>query len=271
MRRAQAFEIGDWDRLPRVLHDAMTLVLRVCYRQLHTDEWRRKIEAALARTGSREVLDLCSGGGGPWLDLARAVKAPDGSPAAVTLSDLRPNALARALVNGDAGTNLRYRAAPLDAAQIPPELKARGPVRTMFAGFHHLPPAVAHAVLRDAFESRAAILVFEGTTNTALGILLTALMPLNTLLLTPFVRPLRLSQILLTYVVPVIPLIMGIDGVLSARRTYSPAELRDLTQGLSAPDYEWTTGLLRSRWVPLAFPYLTGLPCATGLDDPKIT
>jgi hypothetical protein len=262
-RRAQLMEIGDWQRLPQLLHDAITLVLRVCYKQLYSPEWQEKIEAALRSTGTDQVLDLASGGGGPWFDLAGRVKGASGRPAAVTLSDLYPNRLTRRLVKRERSPHLSYLDEPVDATAVPAALAAQARVRTMFTSFHHLPAPVARKVLEDVFHRRDALVVFEATRNSPMGLAVTALMPLNTLLVTPFIRPLTLAQLFLTYVVPVIPLIMGFDGLVSARRTYSPRELQELVAGLDAPDYKWEVGLVSPRgwgWLPLKFPYLMGTP-----------
>ena len=47
------------------------------------------------------------------------------------------------------------------------------------------------------------------------------------LLLTPFVRPFKWSRILLTYVVPLVPLIVVFDGTMSFLRLYLEHELRE--------------------------------------------
>jgi hypothetical protein len=92
-----------------------------------------------------------------------------------------------------------------------------------------------------------------------LGVLLTtALIPLLVLALTPWTRP-RLWQLLLTYVVPILPLIITWDGLVSCLRTYRPDELLALTEGLDG--HRWTAGHVRHRGVVLT--YLIGEPVLT--------
>ena len=60
------------------------------------------------------------------------------------------------------------------------------------------------------------------------------------LLLTPLVRPVRATRLLLTYLVPAIPLLFAWDGTVSALRAYLPEELLALARSVpGAGDYEW--------------------------------
>ena len=52
--------------------------------------------------------------------------------------------------------------------------------------------------------------------------------PLIILLVTPAIRPLRLSRLIFTYLLPAIPIIGLFDGIVSCLRTYSPEEMRQL-------------------------------------------
>jgi hypothetical protein len=75
----------------------------------------------------------------------------------------------------------------------------------------------------------------------------------------PTIRPLKLSWLFFTYLVPLVPLLVLWDGVVSCLRIYSPRELRDLVDALPDNDYEWDIGT-----IPLGGPahatYLVGRP-----------
>ena len=60
-----------------------------------------------------------------------------------------------------------------------------------------------------------------------LGILFS---PLVTLLVVPFLRPFRWAWIPLTYLIPIIPLFIVWDGLVSCLRCYNQDELLALTQ-----------------------------------------
>ena len=128
----------------------------------------------------------------------------------------------------------------------------------MFAAFHHLRTDDASRVLRDAFAQRQTIAVFEATSRTPAAILLSLLIPLLVLVLTPKVRPLTPAHLVFTYLVPILPLLIFWDGLVSHLRTYSVADLRALTSELNAPDYVWTIGSLSARGIPFTVPYLIG-------------
>ncbi|HTV16571.1 MAG TPA: hypothetical protein VME68_17760, partial [Acidobacteriaceae bacterium] len=65
-----------------------------------------------------------------------------------------------------------------------------------------------------------------------------------------------------TWIVPVVPSVLLIDGILSCLRSYSLDDLRELTAGLSAPDYAWQVGDERGCRVPIR--YLIGTPLRAG-------
>ncbi len=146
---------------------------------------------------------------------------------------------------------------PVDAARVPAALSG---IRTMFASFHHFPPAAALGILRDAFEQGRPICIFEGTSRTPAAIASALLIPFMVLLLTPLVRPVSPVQILFTYLVPILPLLMFWDGFVSHLRTYSVQELAEFTRDLQSPRYRWEAGLIEIPRMPGGVPYLIGWP-----------
>jgi hypothetical protein len=63
------------------------------------------------------------------------------------------------------------------------------------------------------------------------------LVPLAVLIVTPLLRPFRLSRLFWTYLGPVVPMLIPFDGLISCPRLYNLPELRDLTAGLIKHDY----------------------------------
>lgn len=115
-------------------------------------------------------------------------------------------------------------------------------------------------MLRDAFRQRRCIAVFEISARKLPLLLSGLLMPLMVPFITLLSRPLRLGQILFTYLIPILPFLIAWDGMVSVLRTYTPAELVEMTSELQAPDYRWEIGELSLRGVPAKVPYLTGTP-----------
>lgn len=200
---------------------------------------------ALRRSGATQVLDLGSGSGGPLPLLQRALRRDHDLRIAVRLSDRVPQpqswqALASPAGDG-ASDDLAGISEPVDAAAVPAHLTG---FRTLFQSFHHLSPPQAQAVLQDAVAKRVGIALFENTHRRLLPTLPLLFVPFAVLLFTPFVRPLSLRRLLLTYVLPLAPLVVLWDALVSALRSYTPAELAQMTAALSydGADYEWQQG-----------------------------
>ena len=87
-----------------------------------------KLAVALEACQTTQVLDLCSGAGGPWATLLPMLQY---RKPAVLLTDFYPN---------PAHTTLPYHPEPVDATAVPATLSG---FRTLFASFHHFRPEQA--------------------------------------------------------------------------------------------------------------------------------
>ena len=73
--------------------------------------------------------------------------------------------------------------------------------------------------------------------------------------LVPLVRPFRVSRVVLTYLLPLIPVLVAWDGTVSALRAYTPDELLELARSTPGSErYVWEAGTAGSAL------YLTGIP-----------
>ena len=253
MQRQRWFEIHDQPWFPRFLRDEVTAALEAMWASNRTyHPIAARLRDALAQAGAERVVDLCSGGGGPWPVLRDEVA--DGRPLEVCLTDMYPNtsAMLRAM-----GTNseITARTVPVDAQHVPEFLDG---FRTIFSSFHHFDPEAARAMLADAFVHHEGIAVFEAARRTAGTLLAMTAVPFLAFRNALTARPVRARRILWSCVVPVVPAMLWIDGVLSCLRSYSLEDLRELTEGLSAPDYAWEVGEEGGRLV--AIRYLIGTP-----------
>ncbi|MFH1301483.1 MAG: hypothetical protein ABIK07_10515 [Planctomycetota bacterium] len=88
-----------------------------------------------------------------------------------------------------------------------------------------------------------------------------AMSPLFVLLLTPFISPLRISRLIFTYLIPVIPALVFWDGIVSVLRTYTVEEMLQMAREADPEQrYEWKAAVIHSGQIKL--PYLTGRPAA---------
>jgi hypothetical protein len=205
------------------------------------------------------VIDLCSGGGGPWPDLSRELQQQTLSAAApaiqVRLTDIYPNLDAFQRVGARSKNHITYYSGSVDAMAVPGELKG---FRTMFTSFHHFSPAEARAILQNAVDAGEGIGIFEITRRAPSTIFLVVAWVLMLFVCAPWIRPFRWSRLLWTYLVPIIPLVLLFDGVVSCLRTYRPGELRTMVGKLEASDYRWEIGEQGRGKTPIT--YLIGYP-----------
>jgi hypothetical protein len=256
MRRLHLLEIEDQPWCPPSVRDGVTDFL-----QFMADAGRVYDPAApvladaLRRAGASTVVDLAAGAGGPWRSLLPALGAHGAAPR-VRLTDRHPNGAAFARVARDTGAAVTGHPAPVDATALPDELAG---FRTIFAALHHFRPAGVRAILGDAVRRGDGVAAFEPMHRSARALLLTCLTPLAVLLATPFIRPFRWSRLFWTYVLPAIPLVVLVDGIVSCLRTYTPEELRALAADVDgATGYAWSAGEVGAGPIPVT--YLVGLP-----------
>ncbi|MGH0034549.1 MAG: hypothetical protein ACQGVK_05940 [Myxococcota bacterium] len=258
MRRIHAFELEDQSWFPAVLRDAGTAYLRfVGDRTGQADNVRPVIESALERSGESRILDLCSGGGGPVLGVARALREA-GRPVEVTLTDFFPNAPARQLVERGGDPASVYEAESVDATRVPAE---RPGLRTFFNSFHHFRPGTARRILADAVSSGRPIAVVEVLSRSPLALLGILFAPIVVFLAVPFLRPFRPAWLVFTYLLPVIPLFVLWDGLVSVLRIYDEAELRSLAEGADPEGrFDWRVESIPMPPAPVPGIALVGVP-----------
>lgn len=263
MRRMQGIEIMDQPWCPVFLRDAMTdylqHVLNVAnpYRPV-----AGKLIHALKCAEAKRILDLGSGAGGPWLRLQKTLQEEGATPP-VLLTDYYPNAEAFRQIEA-ASEGIQTYPESVDATKVPAVLDG---FRTMFSSFHHFPPEQAQAILQDAVNNGQGIGIFELTQRKPGPTLSMLLVPLFVLIMTPFIRPFRLSRLVFTYLLPVIPLATAIDGIVSCLRTYTPQELRQMTASLTGQAYTWEAGEERLQGAPGVITYLIGYPARTNSEQ----
>ena len=256
MRRLQLFEVLDQAWCPQGVRQGATDYLEAITSR---GDIYRSVEAlffaAIVACGAERVVDLCSGGGGPWLSKRWRLALAEHPPLSAVLSDKFPSpALALRLGSDPLVTCVDF---PVDAARVPEFLRG---FRTIFSSFHHFPDPVALEVMRDAVRWGDGFAMAEVTSRTLRAFVIMFLMPVFCWVLTPRMRPFRWSRLVLTYLIPVIPLVVFWDGIISCLRTRTPEELLSLARHF--PQYEWQAGYAPGGW--LAPVYLIGQPKGRG-------
>lgn len=252
MRRLDVPEIEDSAWCPAGARDAATAFLaRLAEVARPYDRLAPRLAGAVRASGARRVIDLASGTGGPWRTL-RPLLAEHGVDVPVVLTDRFPPRSAPPLAGQQ---RVDYHTEPVDATAVPSELDG---FRTVCGAFHHFSPGTARSLLEDAVRRREGIAVLEAVQRRPLTMALAALQPLPYLAMAPTLGFLTPTRLLWSYLIPLAPALLAVDGVASCLRAYTADELAALTEGLDT--YTWESGEVRGARVPLAATYLIGVP-----------
>jgi hypothetical protein len=258
MRRIQFIELHEQTWFPAFLRDDITDTLQYALNLSRAyGAVVPLLREALASTGTGSIVDLCSGGGGPWLDLGERLSG-EADTVRVALTDRYPNHAAFEITRDRCAIPITFCEGSVDARDVPSELSG---FRTIFTSFHHFSPGEAREIIQNSVDAGEGIGIFEVTRRTAPAILLIFLWSLMPFFLSPFVRPFRWSRLLCTYVIPIIPFVLLFDGVVSCLRTYQPCELREVVGKLRADGYQWQAGECRDSRLEIPVTYLIGVPC----------
>jgi hypothetical protein len=268
MRHVHLFEFTDLAWYPQIFRQMQTDYLQFAT-SLGTGHQNLVplFRKALDTAGTLEIVDLCSGGAGPWIHLQEQLRLA-GMTVTVTLTDKFPQSESVQAWKRADHLLISYLPEPVDALNVPEHLKG---MRTMFEGFHHFKPEQAQAILQDAAEKKVAIGIFEASFKPPFGIVLLILSPLITfltyLLITPFLKPQTWQRFLWTYLVPIVPLATCWDGIISMLRVYSSQALQELTSKIEAIDYAWEIGSASTGTPIFVFTYLIGYPNSDRIPD----
>ena len=262
MRWPRLFELEDQRWLPRLLRNQVTDALHALIVDMQA--YAPSIPELLwvmQQSKTKQVIDLCSGGSGPWPYLLREIRNPEQLIEKVTLTDLYPNQASLEKISA-AHPLLSYKVEPVNALQISSALVG---VRTLFSSFHHFNPPQATAILQDAVNRQMPICIFEFTGRRKAHFLL---MPLITVLLFTrllFRKPFSLSKLLFSYLIPIAPLIFLWDSTISLLHSYSQEELEQILAAVTNADsFIWEIGENSSPKTPLQNTYLIGYPKGEG-------
>jgi len=255
MKRRHLFELEDQEWFPVFIRNFGTDFLQFVSNK--ADFYKAVvpiIKKGIEESGTETVIDLASGGGGGWQRLSEHLK-PSFPNLKIILTDYFPNISAfQEMQKRD--PIFQYEKQPVNALAVPPTLKG---FRTQFLSFHHFKESEAVQILQNAVNNKVPIGIFEGQERTIGNLIKNLFSPIFILLSAPFIRPFKLSRILFTYFIPIVPLFVLWDGVVSVLRTYTPEEMKAMTQQLEGGEaYHWEIGTTKEKGILVQ--YLLGYP-----------
>jgi hypothetical protein len=256
MKRIHFIELEDQPWFPGWLRDYGTDYLRFLSNQF--DVFKGVVPLltkVLGKVPGHRVVDMASGGTGGWRRLAEHLQQayPD---LKVTLSDYYPNLKAFEALKVQNPGVFDYSTAQVDARNVPHELKG---LRTQLLSMHHFKPEDVQQIIGNAVAARQPIALLEVTERSVRGMLPILFSPLTVLLTTPFIGPFRLGRLVFTYLIPLVPLFVLFDGVVSVLRTYTVAEMKAMAAAVPGSEtYDWE--IRRQASGPGGVMYLIGSP-----------
>jgi len=256
MPRLHLFEFEDQQWFPKFIRNYMTDFLQFVanafgFFKSINPILKKGLEAGKTNT----VIDIASGGGGAWLKVGASLQA-EVPNLKVMLTDYYPNIDAFERMKKLSDGWLSYHPDRVDALAVPSELKG---LRTQFLSFHHFSPSNAKAILQDAVNQKMPIAIFEAQERNLAHFIQFIFSPISVLLTTPFIRPFKLGRIIFTYLIPIVPILVLWDGLVSVLRTYSVKEMNEMVNELEGKDnFEWEINKLKEG--PVTILYLLGSP-----------
>jgi len=255
MKRIQLFEFHDLDWFPGSWRNFLTEIMAFFEATFHPYQpLIPKLVEAAEKLKVRTIIDLCSGAGTTALSIQSYLEKMGNDSIKIILTDKYPN-LGSFQQIARSSNRISYLETPIDATEVPDRLSG---FRTMFTSFHHFPPEAAKEILQDAVRKNEGIGIFEYTERSLVWLISLLVFPLALWVFIPFIRPFRWQRILWT--IMLLPGIAGVwDGLVSCLRTYSPAELKKLTDAIQAEHYHWEIGRVHS-FGGCYITYLLGYP-----------
>lgn len=258
MQRMKGFEWEDQPWFPHFLRQYMMDFLRFVlntgnlYKPITEILWQ-----SLQQSGSRNVVDLCSGGGGAIPVVQRNLEKYSGDMIPFILTDLYPNTESNKQTLHQPGNKLFYYPDPVNATDVPQPLKG---FRTMFSAFHHFDEVAAKKVLQNAVDAGEGIAIFDGSRSVWFVLLILLFQPIAFLLFTPFIKPFSVGRLVFTYLLPVVPFCTMWDGIVSVLRLYQPDQMLQLSSRVNGGKrYTWFAGKVLNRF-GISITYLVGVP-----------
>ncbi|KAL4810672.1 hypothetical protein BDV18DRAFT_155284 [Aspergillus unguis] len=234
--RIQFHELGDQSWCPQWLHHHEQFSLSQLW-NLRVPLWSRGSIATQACAVIREhlsadllpsytIVDVCAGAGGPTPFIEAELNKNAERPTRFVLTDLFPPVDVWTRI-AKKQPNVEFVGESVDARNIK-RLSGGKECRMFNICFHHFDDADARGILKSAMDEADAFIIFEITArdvSTCLCSPLVFFWGFYVTLLWYLTSPVHLF---FTYIIPVAPLALWIDGFISCLRTRTPGEIQAL-------------------------------------------
>lgn len=236
-------ELHDYAWYPACMREYMTDFL--AFFALHFFQYNPVfplIGKVVKERGISRIRDLCSGAASCIPRLEHFLNSKHDCAVEIELTDKFPNLKAFERIASVSGGRVTYNMSPVDALQ-PPEQENEFLI--MFSAVHHFSLDELERILSGAMDKECPVGFFDyATRNHVLTLLLMpGLIPLI-LCVTPFLRPFSWTRLFFTYILPLIPVLIFIDGFISRWNAYSPGDFKELARLAEQRGWVCESGIL---------------------------
>ncbi|CAG8980669.1 hypothetical protein HYALB_00013590 [Hymenoscyphus albidus] len=277
-RRIHFYEINDQTWFPQCLREKVQSCLTLCWQFrvpiIQKASPAQLVASTLFRTLSNNVtnytyVDFCAGAGGPTpyieKDLNAQLSSKSTEESTIDNKGLTPRSpqTAKAQKKGEVkfiltdlhphipdwteaskrSENLSFVSESVDAANAPASLNRSGDLkifRLYNLAFHHFEDPLGSAILRNTLETADGFGIFELQERTIPSFITMVAMGFLMLLITPFYFWRSPGHLFFTYIIPIIPFVLVVDGFTSSLRTRSAEEVQALMKRCGAECDGWT-------------------------------
>ena len=224
-KRRHFFEFCDQSWLPKSVRQ----IYMECLNFAHDIEsgyalMVRKFVEWVDRSGGHSVVDLASGGANHIKLMLKIAKPAGIKLPRIVLTDLFPQLDQYQSLQQQGNDLISFAEQPVAVNRVPDQL---GELRSMFSALHHFTPEEVRLIFADSLKNGKGIFIAEPFERSWRD-LLVMLLGVPLFMLYPLLRRFSIKRFVLCTLVPVIPLTIVFDGVVSVLRCYKFPELLDL-------------------------------------------
>jgi len=236
VKRYTGKELHEHRWFPALWRDQLTDFLS--FFNIHSGTYRPALKRMRDILGDENVpsvyTDLCAGCGLYDWHFARKLSRDLGRDLRVRLTDLYPSYRQWKEIADLSGGMAEPVERPLSA---PEAIRRFEGLHVMFSGLHHFSPEEIEEMIRSAVENGRTLAFFDYSRRNRLlleALLMPASLPFM-ILTAPLVWKFSWKRLFFTWIVPVLPLLLFIDGWLSRLRAYRTDELRKILEKIPFP------------------------------------
>lgn len=224
--RAQLFEFDDQPWLPQTLRRIYMEILG--NNVFRVAPFKACLLNDLDNHDVKVIHALCSGDGQFIFYLYKLLEKD--RKARFVLSDLFPLLDDYARIKALTGGDIDFVPMPVDATQIQP---ACGDWLLMAGSLHHLREEQVRAVFERVVANDGVLVMMENHDRSyAQALKLLIILPIYSILVSIFGRPFKLDKLLFGALLPIVPLMILADGIVSNFRSYRLSDLQRIVEKL---------------------------------------